>query len=34
MTFWNELIAMIEQLWQSFVDSGLAEKGADMIGTI
>lgn len=28
------ILDFIKQLWQAFVDSGLAEKGVDMIGRI
>lgn len=28
------ILDFIKQLWQAFVDSGLAEKGLDMIGRI
>lgn len=30
----NTFIEFIKQLWQAFVDSGLAEKGVDMLGRI
>lgn len=28
------ILDLIKQLWQAFVDSGLAEKGLDMLGRI
>ena len=28
------ILDFIKQLWQAFVDSGLAEKGVDMLGRI
>lgn len=34
MTIWQEIIEMLKQGWQAFVDSGLAEKGVDMLGRI
>ena len=34
MTIWQEIIEMLKQLWQAFVESGLAEKGLDMLGRI
>ena len=34
MTIWQEILEMLKQGWQAFVDSGLAQKGALMLNSI
>ena len=34
MTIWNEILEMLKTAWTYFVESGLAEKGLDMLGRI
>lgn len=34
MTIWQEILEMLKQLWQAFVESGLAEDTAEAIGGI
>lgn len=34
MTIWNEILEMLKTAWTAFVESGLAEKGVDMIARI